>query len=633
MITIGLEGPDIVASIQCNYGDEKEFKACITALRTAKFTYNAKNKDWRMKVAMYKAGTFDILRLMTEVYVPTNLIPTINNFYNTMPSDLIEFEPIKEIDYSSISNFQPFKGKKPYENYQDEDIKKALSQNRFLFNWEMGLGKSFATAIIYGWLRANRGVDKMILFTSKIGTYNLAKEMVKFYKGINLEDIYVFAGAKSFNEFKKTLPRGEAKKKYRRIFDHESICNKKILVFNYDAWKLVSNEYGDTARKKGHIPLDNFFQGTVPLVCLDECHKLSNPQSDRGKAVLSYMRYFQYRYLFSATPADKPEKLYSVGFLLDPKLIWFLRYNEWINKYNDVGTYFSKFAINKKKWHMDELDVLNQQLSKYSAKRLAEDCLDLPGRRMMPPFMIDMDPEQDKLYKMLVNYLINKAIQEGADEYGIADVIRDSFGTIQNFLENPHVTGNALSDTISQEIKDACANYNYSKSFAKLEVVDDIIEEEMENEKRGIIWYIHPDTLECLRERYAKLNPVVVEAGLSDAERDKLIDEFKYKDSHKILIASINIMNTSVTVTEATFAIYLENTYSYENYFQSLGRIHRIGQKEVTRFYHMYYQNTINVFSQVALNNKKDLVDTLFDGERRSLNLQQAKSIFLGEID
>ena len=42
----------------------------------------------------------------------------------------------------------------------------------------------------------------------------------------------------------------------------------------------------------------------------------ANPKSDRSKYIFKYLPNFPYRYEFSATPADKPEKLYS-------KLAWF----------------------------------------------------------------------------------------------------------------------------------------------------------------------------------------------------------------------------------------------------------------------------------------------------------------------
>lgn len=633
MIYLKVEGSKLLASFaDIPYGDQEQFNAHINAVKAAKFTYDGKEKVWSKPIVMVQDNLYDMLMLFVKkVWLSPEDRVYIKNYADTLPSELKKTEELKSINYKELVNFPPFKGKAPYENYQDEDIRRALSQNRFLFNWEMGLGKSFATAVVYKYLEKYANCGKMILFTSKVGTYNLNDEMAKFCKDLKPEDTLVLASDDDLKKLKDYLPRGQ-KKDYRKIFDLPEVDNKKIIVFNYDAWKLVAKAYGDSVNKHSvNIPIQNFFGNYEPLVCFDECHKLGNPKSDRTKLIFRYLRYFNYRYLFSATPADKNEKIYSPAMILDPKLVYYLSYSQWVNKYNDVGTYFSKYAINKKKWHEEDLSELNYKLLDYSAKRLSVDCLNLPELKIVKPILLDLDPEQASIYKKAVNYLINKAIGDGKDGYGLADVVRDCFLLIQTLLENPNVCGiDSSSEKLSPEIKEMCTKYDYANNFAKLQVTDSIIEDESEDEKRGLIWYVHPKTLDCLKERYAKYNPICVSASCTDKERDALINEFKKNPEHKILIASINIMNTSVTVTEATYAVYLENTYSYENYFQSTGRIYRIGQRNPVKIYHMYYKNTANVYSQIALNNKKDLVNMLFSGEKVSMSLTQIRDLFLG---
>ena len=633
MIFLGIDGKDLVASIKEN--DNAGFQACVAGLKNRKFRWDPKTKQWRLPIPLVPDDLYDVLMMFTDkVYYPDTVKETVKNWYNILPSELKTFDKVENVNFTDYVNFPPIKGKAPFENYQAEDVIRAVSQNRFLFNWEMGLGKSWATAFVYEYLKAHHNCQKMILFTSKIGTYNLAKEMDKFCKHTDVNDVAVFSSVKSFDNFKKTLPK-ELKKDNRKIFNFPEINNKKILVFAYDAWKIVAKEYGDKPLgRTNNIPLENFFQGTTRLMCNDECQKLSNPKSDRSKMIFRYLRSFDFRYDFSATPADKPEKLYSVAYTLDPKLTFFLKYDDWIDKYNDRGTYFSKYAINKSRWHMDEIDLLNRNMLPYSAKRNAADCLDLPTLRMMKPIMISMDDTQTKIYREAVNELINKAIQNGADNYGLADAVRDAFVSIQTLLENPNVMGpDNTSNTFSPHIKELCGKYNYSKNFAKLEVVDDILEEEFENDRRGIIWFTHPKTMDSLKERYKNLKPICIEAELRDEERDALVEEFKKDPTHKILIASINIMNTSVTVNEATFAVYLENTYSYENYFQSMGRIYRIGQKEEVHIWHMYYEGTTNIYSKMALDKKQDLVKGLFSDKRIALSMDEIRDIFMGEAD
>ena len=621
MLSIGFQAPYILAAVVSK--SDQDFKASISILKSAKFSWDTTTKLWKKHAVLYTSNLHDLLAIGTEVYFPKPIKDLIENYSNTLPSELEKYETIDQIDYSQLSDFKPIKGKAPYENFQDEDIKRALQQNRFLFNWTMGAGKSFATSIIYEFLKIYRSVDKFILFTSRIGTYNLKNELTKFCKHLDVSDIEVFNSTKSFG-------------KNRKIFDSEDINNKKVLVMSYDSWKLIAKEYGDTERsKKVNIPLENFFKDQKNwLICFDECQYLSNPKSGRSKSIFKYLRRFKYRYLFSATPADKPEKLYSVCVLLDPKLAKLLTYGDWLAKYNDLGTYFSKYAINKKAWHWEELDQLNQDLTLYSSKRSYE-VLDLPPYST-EEFEIEMSEKQRNIYKLFTTELVKKCLTENETVVdSTVALIRHAFALVTSFCENPNIIATSKSDMISDTIRKLCEKYNFNKDYAKLDVVDAILDDEVDEKgHRGIVWYIHPVTKDTIAERYKKYDPIIVSSELSEIERDALIKKFKSDDNHKILIASQNILATSVTLVECSFAVYLETSFSYESFYQSTGRIYRIGQENPVKIYHIWLKNSTDMFHKTAIETKGDLVSMLFTKNKPKFeNLKQVQKLFLGELE
>lgn len=623
MITLGFEKGNIVAGV-VNTKDESDFKMCCSILKNQKFRWNPDRRQWEKSALLYNNDLYDVLKIITDVYFPDIVKQQIENYPNTLPTEYEEYAPIEKLDYTKYVKFPPIKGKHPYETFQDEDIRKALSRNRMLFNWSMGCGKSYATSVIYEYLRVERSVPKMILLTTRVGTLNLRKELCKFCNSLKLEDVAVFNSPKSF----KRQAGG------RKIFDSVEICEKKVLVFSYDSWKLMASAYGDKKQgRKTNIPLEMFTHGYECLLCLDECHQLSNPKSERSKSLFKYLNLFKYRYLFSATPADKPEKLYALCRILDPNLVGFMKYDDWIHKYNDVGTFFSKYAINKKKWHMDEIEKLNKRLEKFSAKREAKDVLDLPPCREKT-FYIGMGEKQQALYKIVVNDIVNECIRRHPDMASTTvDVIKEAFSTVMSFTENPNVLGASSSTFVSDEVKEKCKKYNYNADYEKLDAVDAIIEDEIERDNRGILWYIHPLTKDILKEKYTNLNPIIISAEMNADERDELLEEFIRNKDHKILIASQNILATSVTITEASYAIYLETSFSYETYLQSTGRIYRIGQKKDVRIYHIYYENSVDVFHEIALGKKADLSSMLFASEKKPVfSLQEMKQMFEGQL-
>ena len=75
--------------------------------------------------------------------------------------------------HSELMHFNALPGKHPYENYQMQDFINALSRNRFLFAWDVGLGKSWALTALLEHLRFYNIINKCVLFTSGIGVWNL----------------------------------------------------------------------------------------------------------------------------------------------------------------------------------------------------------------------------------------------------------------------------------------------------------------------------------------------------------------------------------------------------------------------------------------------------------------------------
>lgn len=633
--------PRIIGSI-VNCKETTQFNSEVALLKNENFTWNSKLKVWEIPAPLFDIAQADKLKFITEVYFSDF---DRQCYLNYKPiSELQVWGKLDSLDYSTLckDGMRPIKGKPPYENFQDEDIREALKQNRFLFNWTMGLGKSFATSVIYEYLYVNKQVPKMLLLTSKIGTYNLKNELSKFCKHLEPEDIEVFPSAESLERFvEQEVTDAKGKKKikkvkFRTIFDNPDICNKKVLIFSYGSWETLAKEYGDstkTNRGNLHIPLDKFFQ-TEPknwLLCLDECHYLSNVKSNRTRAISKYFRFFNYRYLFSATPADKYEKLYSLCRTLDPGLVFNLKYDDWIRKYNNLGTYFSAYAINKNGWYLGEIDKLNQELMKYSAKRNTKDVMDLP-----PQYVINlsskMSEKQTELYKKLTNELVKTIISKGGSVERSSDsIIKECFTTVSSFISNPNLIGQSTNQELSDGIKTLCNAYNYNKDYSKLEVVDAVLEDEVgEKGNRGIVWYIHPLTKNSIIERYKGYDPVTISAEMSSEERDRALLEFKSNPKHKILIASQYILSTSVTLIECTFSVYLETTYAYETYLQSTGRIYRIGQKESVRLYHIWMEDTVDNLLRETLLKKKDLIDTLCNALARSFSVDSIKGLLLG---
>ena len=535
----------------------------------------------------------------------------------------------------SLMAFQPLKGIGEYEDFQRVDIQRALNQNRFLFNWEMGLGKSYATVALFDHLRHYGCIEKAVLLTSGIGTYNLKNELLKFSKSLNDEDILVCKNSKEARKAKLSTLVG-------RDSPH------KILITTYAVFKMMASDFFKEAtgkkatsknRKIPSIPFDQW-SGLPLALFLDESHNLGNPKSQQSKCVEAHKKYFEYIYEFTGTFADKYEKMYQQMKILDSSLVGGKNFNAWVLEYGDIGTKWSEYDPNPKAWKIGKLAELNEKLMTfYSAKRKMDDCLSLPTDYEVPAFTLPMGKKHRELYKYFIQSELERMKEEATvTGKSVLSMVLNQFAWLQSACENPAVLRNTSQfENFPDALKKLIDSFDYVKDNDKVALMDEILTERVDEEcERGIVWCAHPATVAILAEHYKKYNPVVVTSETEDKFGE--VDKFKKDPKRKLLITSIFVLNSSVTLTEAKFNLYAERCFNYTIYSQSRGRIHRPGKTSITRTYHMVFDKSTDALLDANLRQKGEMINRLLskdffsDAEWKDIFNFKSGADFLGEL-
>jgi len=105
-----------------------------------------------------------------------------------------------------------------------------------------------------------------------------------------------------------------------------------------------------------------------------------------------------------------------------------------------------------------------------------------------------------------------------------------------------------------------------------------------------------------------------------------IIEQFRSKNKHKVLIAGIPVLNTSVTLIEATFQVYFERVYNFAQYWQSMKRIHRIGQTKTVLSYVLIFDESIDVALDINLSNKDIINSKILSKE--FMSIEEWKKVF-----
>lgn len=592
------------------------FRDLVDFLKENYCRWNPDMKAWTLHVTRYNDFLAE-LQTMGEVADIDMLSQSqIEDYFKSLKE--LRFSGQRHSFHQELMNYPPLTGKHPYENFQLQDILRGINQNRFLYHHDMGLGKSYILTALIEHLRYYGDIDKALIFSSSIGVLNLKDELCKLGHDMNPDDIIAFTSASN-------LPFDD-----RDIFNTDKYPQKTIIL-TYDVLKSISNYYYDKAngtKKKPHpsagvdyrknfLPIADWLNGKNAGLFLDENHGLSNPKSRRTEIMNFIISQFEFRYEFTGTLADKYEKLYEPCKILDKDLVDGKDYTSWLLSYNDVGNRFSKYAVNPTGWDLDALKVLNEKMLKsYCSKRKLSECLDLPLNIEVPTIYIDMSPLQRKIYEKFSNFSANEIASMAAEQgKSFSDKMQNMFAYFQQAVDNPScIKKSAKFASFPKELQDDILKYDYNKDSTKIEMVDEIIKDRTDDcDEKGIIWYFHPETMEALKERYKSYKPVIISADVPMEERVPMVKKFLANDKQKLIIASINVMNTSMTLIECKYEVYVEKTYNYTTYVQSRGRIFRPGQKDITRTYTLRYNNSLDNLQELNLQTKGETLNSLFN--------------------
>lgn len=615
------------------FGDN--FHELVMLYKNKRFKFNDKKKCWIVGLQSFNDLKSELESIGEDLDIDIYTENVVQEYFNKGVE--LKKQKTRQVFDNSLLKFPPLVGISPNENFQKDGILKGLSQNRYLYHLDMGLGKSYILTALYEHLYKQKRINKCLAFSTKIGVKNLTSEILGFSNSLKAEDILSISSISSY-PFEK-----------RNIFD-SSAYPQKIIILSYDVLKSISNYYYDIAKgtkktphpsqvtdyRKSFMPIEEWIGNENAVLFLDECHSLSSPKSRRTQIMNMIVPYFEYRYLFTGTLADKYEKLYEPCWILDKNLVELKGYEEWIDTYNERGTKFSQYAINPNGWHIDKIEKLNKTLLDYSVKKKLTECLDIPTMIEVPVISVDMSPIQRKIYEKFSTHTMNSIFEKSKEDGNFSQKMLNLFPYLQMSVDNPSCLLNSENfENFDEELKSLIKKYDYVKDNSKIEYIDDILENELEeNELRGLLWYYHPLTKDALEKRYKKYNPIVIGSDVSEEERFERIKTFKSSNKHKILIASIGILNTSVTLTECKFQIYVEKTFKFNDYEQSLHRIWRAGQDDITKTYSIRFNNSIDNLQEINLKTKGEVLNSLLNKSyiekglwKRIFNLRLADEI------
>lgn len=593
------------------------FDQVLNFVKRKKYRYNPKEKRWEGSVKKLKDDLVE-LNDFEEVSIKNEDKKLIEEKSNEVKPEETVFKRTKFNNQCLLK--PPIKGKPPHEDFQLTSIKKGVNQNRLALFLKMGLGKTFITINIFNHFFHENRCDKLLIVAPSEGVYNWRQELYMFSNFAKSEKDIVISSANN----------------NRDPFNLE--VDPKVIIMTYRHFLTLSDDYYKRLNGKKSknyrtpvIPFDSW--GTNRGIVLDESHALKNITSRQSKVLHLHKEYFYYRYLLTGTPAPNLfTELYSQMKFLEPGL-FDENYYDWLEEVASVGNRFSAYAINYVK--KDKSKEWEEKFSPWVIRYKSEDVLDLP-ELYVKPIYAEMTDLQKQIYEAIIDYMVYK-VKEENDGVLEPKLLANKFPWISLSYENADLLKGKIDPIESAHLAKLVDKFNFTKHHGKLEILDSLVKRYLEDEKQKVtVSDFHPATLDKLAEIYKKYNPIVIHGRNTPRGEDPVkwrneqLDKFRYSKKHNLLLGSSKVLTTAINLVECNRVINFSRSYSYVDNVQFMKRFHRIGQDQRVIINNLIFEQSLDVRLNNALNNKKDLDESIFN--KQSLSQKEWRNIFKGKV-
>ena len=237
------------------------------------------------------------------------------------------------------------------------------------------------------------------------------------------------------------------------------------------------------------------------------------------------------------------------------------------------------------------MDILKDQLEDVSLRR-TKDLLDLPEKTVITEY-VDMNDKQHSFY----------------------DNIKE--GIIQQVDKVKMSTASLLAIVTRLRQATACPSILTTENIhsSKIERASDLAKQIIENGDKVVIFSTFKDSLYELEKEFNEIDYVVCHGDVSDSDINILKNRFQEDDNCKVMLATWQKMGTGITLTAASYAIFLDTPWTSSQAQQAEDRIYRIGSKKPVFIYYLVCKDTIDKRVNEIVKDKQLLSDYVVDGE------------------
>lgn len=446
--------------------------------------------------------------------------------------------------------------------HQVEGVIFGLENEKFILGDDMGLGKSKQIIDLAVNRKKIGDVNGVLIICGVNGLkFNWKKEIE-----IHSNEKSLILGERINRNGKLVI--GEKKQKLEQLRDWDP--KTLFLITNIESLR----------EPEILVEIQNLLrQGLINMIAVDEIHKAKNPASQQGKALLKLDCRFKIG--MSGTPLmNSPLDLFVI-------LKW-LGLQEGRSFYQ-FKHFYCEFGDFQKIIRYRNLPILRKLYEENSIRRLKNDVLDLPDKLHLEEY-VEMNTKQKSLYKDVLKEIMDNIDKVKLKPNPLTELLR-----LRQVTAAPEI----ISSTITESTKmDRC-----------VELVDEIT-------AKGhsvIIFSQFSKVADVVAERLKDHEPAIYHGEIKD--REAQLKRFQTDDDCRIIIGTTPAMGTGLTLTKASYVIFVDSPWNRANKEQAEDRAYRIGSKSNVTIITLITKDTIDEKIEQLIHDKGKLSDLLIDGK------------------
>ena len=162
-------------------------------------------------------------------------------------------------------------------------------------------------------------------------------------------------------------------------------------------------------------------------------------------------------------------------------------------------------------------------------------------------------------------------------------------------------------------------------SSCKVDRCCELVEQIVSNGDKVVIFSTFKDTIQSIYEQLKKYNPTINTGDTKDEVIASNIEDFQTTDNSKVFLCTWQRMGVGITLTKASYAIFVDTPWTAAVYEQAQDRIHRIGSKQPVFIYNLICKDTIDERVKEIVDDKEAISDYIIDNQITAKSLTSLK--------